>query len=186
MSETLAVLAECQRLGATFRVEGDTLKVRAPAPLPLALMESLRLYKAKLLEALRKRKSASERLANGAAWLTAAWAAIPPGQEPDGRFDRAVGAWADLCESFYGEMGGQGCALGQDGPCKPDSFIQCTACLADSWAKHAPEGWTAAARFDAPCVRCGGRIFWSRDDVRQCVGCFRDGPVAETAREARK
>ncbi|MDO8532658.1 MAG: hypothetical protein Q7T26_10950 [Dehalococcoidia bacterium] len=53
MSEALAVLAECQKLGATFRVEGDTLRVRAPAPLPGEMLAVLRQHKAEVLAHLR-------------------------------------------------------------------------------------------------------------------------------------
>ena len=65
------------------------------------------------------------RLARGAAWLTARWAALEDVDDP--AFRRAVDLWARL----HDEAGGPdraSCSLGDFGPCKADAFLSCSWC----------------------------------------------------------
>lgn len=52
MTEVATLIEQARSLGATLRVQGDTVKVKAPAPLPAEVMEALRQHKAEIIRAL--------------------------------------------------------------------------------------------------------------------------------------
>lgn len=170
------VLRECARLGVELAVSGDKLQARAASVPPEDLRTAFRQNKADIIALLRQRAALSQRLANGAAWLTAAWAKAATTDDLPALFQRAEQTWVTLEEEFR-RLGGLGCALGSDGPCAPGAFIVCPFCLSADVAKRAPEGWTAVFEPSRCCPTCGGRIFWSGGAARQCAGCFLDGPA---------
>ena len=61
MTEVGSLIRHARSLGARFLLEGDRVKVRAPAPLPTYLRDMLRVRKSDVLEYL-KRESTSESL----------------------------------------------------------------------------------------------------------------------------
>lgn len=52
----LSLLNEARHYGATLKVNGERLRVEAPAPLPDALLSELRAHKAELLALLARNK----------------------------------------------------------------------------------------------------------------------------------
>lgn len=52
MSEAATLIQQARSLGATLHVQGDTVKVKAPAPLPAEVMEALRHHKAEIIREL--------------------------------------------------------------------------------------------------------------------------------------
>jgi hypothetical protein len=51
--------------GATLTLQGDGVKVRAPAPLPEGLMDAVRTYKAEIVAALRDQAASAPRTSAG-------------------------------------------------------------------------------------------------------------------------
>jgi len=56
MTEAVTLIEHARRLGATLQIQGETVKVKAQAPLPPALVEALHQHKAEVIALLEEER----------------------------------------------------------------------------------------------------------------------------------
>ena len=144
MSSVAELVREARDLGAEFRVDGDAITVKAPAPLPPGLMAQLRAHKPEVRKHLGiGRGLLLERLRRGTEWLTTVNAellALPDvgvGSEQERQFCEGLELWdhlEKLLRFVYPDY--TDCILGLGQRCPAAAPVRCAACAKSSVEAH--------------------------------------------------
>ena len=130
------LVREARGMGAIFRVDGKSVMVDSPSPLPSNLMDELRARKPEVREHLNARRGLLlNRLRSGSEWLIEVDARLltrsagKRRSEQEHQLHEGIAEWHRLeqeLRSHYPHF--TTCALGRGQPCPAGAPVRCSAC----------------------------------------------------------